>query len=89
MTVTEKDQYLFGPDILVAPILNAGQNQREVYLPEGVVWVDAFTGREHRGGQVTQMAAELESIPVFVRQRAGVLGLFMDADHVVPEARSC
>lgn len=75
-----EDQYLFGPDILVAPILNAGQHQREVYLPEGVVWVDAFTGKEHRGGQTISTTAELDRIPVFVRKSSSALGMFMDAD---------
>lgn len=33
-----EDQYMFGPDILVAPVLYEGMRQREVYLPEGAEW---------------------------------------------------
>ena len=40
-----KDQYMYGPDLLVAPILYEGAVSREVYLPEGSKWTDARTGR--------------------------------------------
>ncbi len=40
-----KDEYLYGPDILVAPILYEGSISRGVYLPEGARWTDAHTGR--------------------------------------------
>ena len=35
-----EDQYMFGPDVLVAPVLEGEQNQ-EVYLPAGTKWVNA------------------------------------------------
>src|SRR5208283_1831090 len=40
------DQFMFGPDLLVAPILRQGMTSREVYLPAGAKWTDAWTGRE-------------------------------------------
>ena len=61
------DQFLFGPSILVAPILVAEGTAREVYLPEGAAWVDAWSGDEFAGGQVILVDAPLERIPVFVR----------------------
>ena len=39
-----EDQYLFGPDYLVAPILNAGQFERSAYLPAGARWQLTSTG---------------------------------------------
>lgn len=44
-----EDQYLFGSDILVAPLLHSGSNRRDVYLPPGK-WFDFQTGREYSSG---------------------------------------
>ena len=41
------DEFLFGPDILVAPILEYGARKRKVYLPAGTSWTDAWTGQEN------------------------------------------
>ncbi len=65
-----EDQFLFGPDLLVAPITRRGQREREVYLPEGTHWRDAWTGVAHAGGQNVRVAAPLERIPVMVRAGA-------------------
>ena len=70
------DQYMFGGDILVAPILKAGETQRGVYLPVGTDWVDAWTGRVFAGGQTIVCPAPQTEIPVFERKDAAVLGLF-------------
>src|SRR5690606_9315046 len=39
-----EDQYMFGPDILVAPVLYPQAKSRRVYLPKGTRWKDAWTG---------------------------------------------
>ena len=44
------DQFMFGPDLLVAPVLEQGARQRHVYLPSGAVWTDAWTGKSFKGG---------------------------------------
>jgi alpha-D-xyloside xylohydrolase len=62
-----EDQYMFGPDLLVAPIMWPGATTKEVYLPEGTTWLEAATGRLHEGGQSVIAHAPLEVIPVFVR----------------------
>lgn len=62
-----KNQYLYGSDILVAPILYEGALSREVYLPKGAVWTDAHTGNVHEGGQSIIMDAPIDVIPVFLR----------------------
>jgi alpha-D-xyloside xylohydrolase len=64
-----EDQYLLGPDLLVAPIAEAGARSRFVYLPQadGVRWVDAASGESVDGGAVVEASAPLERMPVFVR----------------------
>ncbi|XEC93001.1 TIM-barrel domain-containing protein [Paenibacillus tarimensis] len=64
------DQYMFGPDLLVAPILHEGARSRTVYLPLGAVWTDAYTGEKLEGGASVQVEAPLERIPVFLRDGA-------------------
>jgi alpha-D-xyloside xylohydrolase len=64
------DQFLFGPDLLVAPVLHAGERQREVYLPAGITWTDAWTGQALEGGQRLLAEAPLERIPLYVRDQA-------------------
>lgn len=66
-TWTICDQFLFGPDILVAPVTGAGARTRSVYLPAGASWTEASTGATFEGGQTVEAAAPLEVIPVFAR----------------------
>ena len=61
------DQFLFGPDLLVAPVLNSGATKRKVYLPAGANWTDAWTGKKFKGGQTIVAAAPLEKIPLYLR----------------------
>ncbi|MBZ2197418.1 glycoside hydrolase family 31 protein [Occultella gossypii] len=70
------DQFLFGPDLLVAPVLAAGARSRPVYLPGGADWTDLHTGEVHHGGQRIEVDAPIEVIPVFARAGAlpGLVG---------------
>ncbi len=68
-----EDEYMYGPDILVAPILHAGQRSREVYLPAGECWIEYATGKKYDGGTTVQAAAELDTIPVFVKGSSQVM----------------
>lgn len=68
-----EDEYFYGPDILVAPILYANQNLREVYLPEGETWVEYATGKKYEGGQTVTATAELDTIPVFLKEGSNAL----------------
>lgn len=65
------DEYMFGPDILVAPVLYEGVRERSVYLPEGS-WVNINDGKTYEGGRTIMAAAPYEYIPVFARK--GSLG---------------
>ena len=67
------DQFLFGPDLLIAPVLEPGASSRDVYLPAGGTWVDAATGATHDGGSVVTAPVTLDRIPVFSREGAKVL----------------
>ncbi len=64
------DEYLLGPDLLVAPVIVAGARERDVYLPRGARWTDAATGAVHRGGGTIRVDAPIEDIPVFLRDGA-------------------
>ena len=59
-----KDQYMFGSRYLVAPVMEAGQRSRSVYLPQGQ-WKDVDTGILYQGGKRITVDAPLERIPVF------------------------
>jgi alpha-D-xyloside xylohydrolase len=71
------DQFMFGPDLLVAPVLEQGADGRTVYLPAGAKWTDAWTGAGVPGGAVVTADAPLERIPVFLRDGARIdIGVF-------------
>jgi len=61
------DSYLFGSDILVAPIVYPKAVSRMVYLPKGARWVHAGTGTEYEGGQSVEIDAPIDTLPVFLR----------------------
>ncbi len=62
------DEFMLGPDLLVAPVTEQGTVSREVYLPTGATWVETWTGVEYQGGQHLQAEAPLERIPVYWRK---------------------
>lgn len=74
-----KDQYMFGPALLIAPIthpmiygpgstpLEGISQNRSVYLPNGYDWYDFWTGQRFSGGQTIQAPAPIDRIPVYVR----------------------
>ncbi|MBE5765826.1 MAG: glycoside hydrolase family 31 protein [Clostridiales bacterium] len=63
-------QYMFGSDLLVAPVLEAGARSVEAYLPAGEDWIDIRDGKEYAGGQMVTLDAPIESIPVLRRKSA-------------------
>jgi alpha-D-xyloside xylohydrolase len=69
---TVDEQYLLGPDLLVAPVTAAGVTERPVYLPSGSRWRDRATGELIEGGVSVTAASPIERIPVFVREGSSV-----------------
>ena len=61
------DEYMFGPDVLVAPVMYAKMTSRKVYLPAGSKWTNYWTGEVLEGGQETEADAPLSQIPLFTR----------------------
>ena len=64
-----EDEYMFGPDVLVAPVLYEGQRERAVYLPAGT-WVNLHDKKEYDGERTVNVEAPLEALPVFVRKQS-------------------
>lgn len=71
---TEKYEYLFGRDLLVAPVYEEGQTEKEVFLPKDE-WIHLWSGKVYKGG-VWQVATPLGQIPVFYRRTAKYTNLF-------------
>lgn len=67
------DQFMFGSDILVAPVLRAEVKARGVYLPAGD-WYDYWTGERRRGGRGMVVPVTLASIPIFIRAGSFIFG---------------
>jgi alpha-D-xyloside xylohydrolase len=67
-----EDAHMFGPDLLVAPVMEKGVDTRPVYLPAGATWKDAYTGEVFEGGQTVEAPAPWEHTPVFLRNEANL-----------------
>ena len=73
---TLEDQYMFGEEILFAPILERGQTEREVYLPEGH-WVSVIDKKVYEGKQKVRIKAEINQYIAFVKEGSEVLDVFL------------
>ncbi|KXK51360.1 MAG: Alpha-glucosidase [Chloroflexi bacterium OLB13] len=71
-TYDQSFEFMVGPDVLVAPVYEAGADHRTVYLPAGRRWVDWHTGDSYVGGRTTTVPAPLERLPLFVAE-GGIL----------------
>ena len=80
------DEYLLGPDLLVAPVTNEG-TQRPVYLPAGD-WVNYWTGAAVPGGRTLVVDAPADVIPVYVRAGAVIPKIPEDVMTLVPQSES-
>jgi len=61
------DEFMFGPSILVSPILQADASRRTVYLPESPAWYDFWTGSSQKGGVEVDASAPLDRLPLYMR----------------------
>ncbi len=62
-----RDEYMFGPAFLVAPVTEQGATSRKVYLPAGVDWYNFWTQEKVHGGQTIEVSAPIDVLPLFVR----------------------
>jgi len=64
------DQFLFGPSLMVCPVVQPGVTSRSVYLPAGTGWVDFWTGKSYDGGQKIDAPATIDKMPIYVKAGA-------------------
>jgi alpha-glucosidase len=62
--------YLYGADLLVAPVVSAGATRWQTYLPAGTCWIHVWSGEEFIGGSDADVAAPLGQPPVFYRRES-------------------
>ena len=83
---TIKDEYLFGPDLLVAPVIDENTS-RVVYLPAGE-WINFFSGESFTGPQVIVAKAAANEIPVYARRGTILPKIPEDIMTLVPQSES-
>jgi len=67
------DEYMVGPDVVVAPVLVKGATSRDIYLPAGN-WRDYTSGQVQKGGAwLRNYSASLDRLPLFVREGSAVM----------------
>lgn len=82
---TLTDEYMFGPALLVAPVVEQGATTREIYLPAGTDWYNYWTNEKLHGGQIVTVKAPIDTIPLFVRAGSILpLGAPVESTHAKP-----
>jgi alpha-glucosidase (family GH31 glycosyl hydrolase) len=77
-----RDEYMFGPGFLVAPVTEQGATSRTVYLPAGSDWYNFWTNERFKGGQTVTVAAPIDTLPLFVRAGSIIpLGAAVENTH--------
>lgn len=76
------DQFMFGPSLMVAPILS-GQSKRSVYFPPGD-WFDFFTGEKIAGGRKLDVSKPLSQLPLYVRS-GSLVPIANPISHIAPD----
>lgn len=69
VAVARGDEYLYGRDFLVAPVVEQGATNRTLYLPRGR-WYDFWTNEPHEGGREVTREVDLATLPLYVRAGA-------------------
>lgn len=67
--VEREDEYLWGPELLIAPVVQKGQTERKIYLPAGR-WFDYWTGESLEGGKDLIRPVDLATMPIYARAGA-------------------
>lgn len=64
---SEQNTYMFGPSLLVSPIVREGEVFHMVRFPSGAFWYDWFTGKKMESGTDTNIAVTMDTIPIYTR----------------------
>jgi alpha-glucosidase len=75
-TYAIQDAYLYGADLLVAPVWQAGKTDWTTYLPKGAEWIHVWSGKTFAGGQEATVQAPFGQPPVFYRAGSEFAELF-------------
>ncbi|WP_040949208.1 TIM-barrel domain-containing protein [Gorillibacterium massiliense] len=78
-TYNLSSEYMFGDNLLVAPVINQGETVKDVYLPAGD-WIDFFYGAQRPGGRHINYNADVDTIPVFVKA-GSILPMNLNAQY--------
>jgi alpha-glucosidase (family GH31 glycosyl hydrolase) len=78
-------EYLWGRDLLIAPVTTKGTKARDLYLPHGQ-WYDWWTNEQHKGGKSLTRVVDLETMPIYARAGA-IIPLDPLRQHVMQRVR--
>jgi len=81
-TYAIQDAYLYGSDLLVAPVWQAGKSEWTTYLPEGADWIHAWSSEAFVGGREVTVPAPFGRPPVFYRAGSEFSELFAGLRHL-------
>lgn len=81
-----KDEFMYGPSLLVCPVLEAGATSRQVYLPAGHTWIDFWSGDVCKGGTTMDAEAPLRHIPLYVKSGSIIPRYLSQEKHINPTA---
>ncbi len=81
------ETYLFGPDLLVRPVWELGEQRVRVHIPSGT-WVDAWTGQTVDGPRVAEVEVPLHAIPAYVRVGSDLEQLDLSARWLEAQKRA-
>src|SRR5450631_156873 len=77
-----RDEYMFGPAFLVAPVTEQGATSRKVYLPAGTDWYNFWTNDRVKGGQTITANAPIDTMSIFVRAGSIIpMGSVVESTH--------
>ncbi len=69
------EQYMFGDDIIFAPVIRQGQTEKNVYLPAGK-WIFTQDKSVHEGAGFYTVSAKINEIAAFVKENADIITVF-------------
>ncbi|CAB3654562.1 glycoside hydrolase family 31 protein [Paraburkholderia rhynchosiae] len=78
--LADGDDMMLGSSMLVAPVVDAGQSTRDVYLPAGMRWVSYWSGESFDGGQTVTLPAPFDQ-PVMLLREGSVIALNIAEQH--------